>query len=147
MLTKVARGSVPLGGNAATLGVLPVQCNNHNVPVSYNDGTSGCASHVSTNGQYFHLPTLLGGADQFDSIVLTEISYLNEAGELNVYAIPGMRPVPYKTNRPFTVGHVTKLNNQRWGFNFNYDPKTARGQFVTDQGSPIIGVCFYLTKA
>ncbi|ARV77026.1 hypothetical protein PHABIO_395 [Pseudomonas phage Phabio] len=146
MLNKVERGSVPLGGHAASMGVLPELCNDHNVQVSYKDGTTGIASHVATNGQYFSLERLLGGSVNFDHIVLDEISYVDSTGALAIYQIPESAPVPFKTGRVFTLGYVTKLNGLRWGFNFEYDPVNGRGQLVSDPGSPIIGACFHFVN-
>lgn len=146
MAIKVERGSVPLGGAAASMGVLPEEFNCRDVTVSYTDGSVGKACHVATNGQYFSMIELTKSAVPFDSIVFDEVSYKGIDGELKIFAIPPADPVPFKTGKSFTLGYVTKLNGKRWGFNFNYDPKTGRGQFVKDPGSPIVGVYFHLVN-
>lgn len=142
----VDRGSVPLGGHAASMGVLHEQCNDLNIPVKYKDGTTGITCHVATNGQYFSMEKIIGGNDTFNGIVLNEIAYIDSDGKVQSYKIPESAAVVYKTGRAFTLGYVTKLNNLRWGFNFDYDPKTGRGQLVADPGSPIIGANFYLVN-
>lgn len=145
-MRTVDRGSVPLGGHSASMGVLHEQCNDLNIPVKYKDGTAGVTCHVATNGQYFSLEKITGAANTFDGIVLDEVAYLDSEGNVKVYLIPESAPVPYKTGRPFTLGYVTKLNDLRWGFNFDYDPKTGRGQLTADPGSPIIGANFHFVN-
>lgn len=146
MLTNVERGSIPLGGHASSMGVLPEEFNNRDVPVSYTDGSVGNACHIAANGQFFSLKQLVGGVNRFNAIVIDEVSYVDTDGDVKIFEVPEAEPTKYLNGKEFTLGYVTKLNNLRWGFNFHYDPVTGRGQIVKDPGSPIIGVCFHLTN-
>lgn len=146
MFSKMKRGSVPLGGYAASMGVLPEEFNKVNIPVKYTDGTIGTTCHVAANGQFFLMSRLMGGDDTFNGIKLAQISYLNEEGVLTFKEIKGSTDVVFKTGSDFTVGYTSKINNLRWGITFNYCHKTKRAQIVKDCGSPIVGLGFYLTE-
>jgi len=146
MLINLERGSVPLGGHASSMGVLPAEFNKRDVPVTFKDGTKGNTCHVATNGQKFSVAQLLGGANPYNGIVLDQISYIDAGGNVQIFDIPEALPVPYKDRENFTLGYVTKLNGLRWGFNFHYESKSGRGQLVKDPGSPIIGACFHFVK-
>lgn len=144
MLVNIERGSVPLGGHAASLGVLPELCNNLDVPVTYKDGTKGICCHIAANGAKFPLAVVMGGQLLFNSITFKQISYMGPDGDVLTHDIKKPLAVNFTHTTKFTLGFVTKLNGLRWGFNFEYSTTTGIASFINDRDSPIIGVCFHL---
>lgn len=142
MYNNLPRGSVPLPGHASGMGVLPEYFHKHDIIVTYEDGKEGKSCHVSTNGQYFSLETLIGQPFTWNSIILEQVSYVDQNGDTQFYDLPDAEPVNMLEDPTFTLGAVSKFNGLRWGFNFHFDKKTGRGQLVTDPGSPIVGVFF-----
>lgn len=133
-------------GHASGMGVLPEHFHKHDLAITYVDGTPGKSCHVATNGQYFNLSQLIGQPFNWNSIILEQVSYVDQNGVTQFYDLPTADPVNMLKAQPFTIGAVSKFNGLRWGFNFHYDKGTGRGQLVTDPGSPIVGVFFRFTN-
>lgn len=96
--------------------------------------------------QTFDLSVITNGATRsdFTKVVLTNIEYVNDKGDVDVHPITGSDPTEMGSGE-YSLTYVTKLNNQRWGVALSVDNQNK--VFVAvDIDSPIRSLTFILSK-
>jgi len=100
-----------------------------------------------TTDDHVDLYALCQSSGKPKTISVKAIAYVDDGDNLLVHELSNRAPT--ELNDPahlrggkvkIEIGHVTKLNNLRWGFHLCIDPETGYTTIHVDQDSPIVGL-------
>lgn len=138
-------GCVPDIGAALQVNLIPPHFQRNPVEVELDDGQVVKSCHLYADGRMFNFRHIYCTAADWEYLYITQLSYLDSDDNTQVVEVQPRNPHHIDKSGSVTMlGHVTKIDNKRWGITVTLNWETGDTQIVADDGCPIVGALIQL---
>ena len=138
--------SLPKPANCYNLNILHEHFQRNDVEIMLGNGVTEKTTHIVADGRQFNFYDAYGTQEDWNFILIRELSYLDASGDVQTVQVNQRNPHPIESMGDTHCGYVTKINDKRWGVNITLNLGSGKTSIITDDGSPIIGCLFQLIE-